>query len=118
VATLQLSSAREWRWLASRDRVNILDVAVGLLLSVDGVLIVTGVMDGRGRPAIVPALGVLAMTLPVIWRCRWPVAMVVVLGAAAVLNCLVIGRMVRCGAALPALLLVSYALGRELPRRP
>jgi hypothetical protein len=118
VATLQLSTAGEWRWLASRDRVNVLDVAVGLVLSVDGVLIVTGVLDGHGRVSIVPALGVLAMTLPVIWRRRWSVAIAVILGAAAVLNCLVIGRMVRCGAALPALLLAAYALGRQPHRRP
>lgn len=112
-----MSTAGEWRWLVSRDRVNVLDAAVGLLLSVVGVLIVTGVLDGHGRASIVPALGVLAMTLPVIWRRRWPLAIAVILGAAAVLNCLVIGRMVRCGAALPALLLVAYALGRQSHRR-
>ena len=113
MATVQLPAFSKGTWLASRDRVNALDVAVGLVLSVDGVLIVTGVLDGDGRVRVVPALGVLAMTLPVIWRRRWPVEIALILGAAAVLNCLVIGSMVRCGAALPALMLASYALGRQ-----
>ncbi len=113
MATVQLPVFGNGRWLVTRDRVNVLDVAVGLVLSVDGVLIVTGVLDGDGRVRVVPALGVLAMTLPVIWRRRWPVEIAVILGAAAVLNCLVIGSMVRCGAALPALMLASYALGRQ-----
>jgi hypothetical protein len=44
--------------------------------------------------------------------------MALVLGGGAVLNCLVIGPMVRCGPGLPALMLAAFALGRRPRRRP
>lgn len=60
---------------------------------------------------------VLLMTLPVAWRRPAPVGAAVVLALGAVLNPLVIGPMIRCGPALPALLLCAYAIGRRAAGR-
>jgi hypothetical protein len=60
---------------------------------------------------------VLLMTLPVIWRRRAPVWVSAVLAIGAIVNVMVIGDMVRCAAALPALLVCAYAIGRY-PARP
>ena len=115
---MRLPFAQDWWRRLTRDRVSPLDVGIGLFLSVYAVLLVSGVFDPPRRLAPVPALAVLSMTLPVIWRRRWPAAMALVLGGGAVLNCLVIGPMVRCGPALPALMLAAFALGRQPRRRP
>lgn len=115
---MRLPPAVDWWQRLTRDRVSPLDIGIGLFLSVYAVLLVTGVFDPRGRPVPAPALAVLTMTLPVIWRRRWPVTMAVVLGGGALLNCLVIGPMVRCGPCLPALMLAAFALGRQPRRRP
>jgi signal transduction histidine kinase len=90
------------------------DLAVGILLSAFGVILVSGLVHNNApqhASATAAAALVLLMTLPVVWRRQAPVAMGVVLAVGAVVNPLVIGRMVRCGPALPALLLVAYAMG-------
>jgi hypothetical protein len=105
------------RLLRSAGRVSVLDVVLGVGLAGAGVALVTGLTSSPGRHGgVAAALAVLTMTLPVIWRRRAPVGVAAVLGAGAVLNGLAIGRMVRCGPALPALLLCAFALGRRTPR--
>jgi hypothetical protein len=90
----------------------VLDVAVAVALSVFAVLLTTGVTHSGFRHGGVGAsVGVLAMTAPVAWRRRAPMSAAAVLAAGAVLNGVVFGSMVRCGAALPAVFLVAYALG-------
>jgi hypothetical protein len=56
------------------------------------------------------------MTLPVAWCRRWPLAAAGVLAAAAVLNGVLFGPMVRCGAALPAVFIVAFAVGVRCDR--
>jgi signal transduction histidine kinase len=109
---------RWWlRLIRSAGRVSVLDVVLGVGLAGAGVALVTGLTGSPGRHGgVAAALAVLTMTLPVIWRRRAPVGVAAVLGAGAVLNALAIGRMVRCGPALPALLLCAFALGRRTPR--
>ena len=83
------------------------DLAVGLLLVAYGVSLVSGLGIGTPEHAgAAAAVLVLLMTLPVAWRRQAPVAVAAVLAVGAVLNPLVIGDMIRCGPALPALLLV------------
>jgi signal transduction histidine kinase len=97
------------------------DLAVGVLLAAFGVALVSGLGIGTPEHAGPAAAAmVLLMTLPVAWRRQAPVAVAAVLAVGAVLNPLVIGDMIRCGPALPALLLCSYALGRypDRLRRP
>ncbi|HEV3287947.1 MAG TPA: hypothetical protein VG123_03040, partial [Streptosporangiaceae bacterium] len=64
------------------------------------------------------SVGVLFMTLPVAWRRPAPLAAAAVMAAAALLNGLVFGPMVRCGACLPAIFLVAYAVGVRRDRGP
>jgi hypothetical protein len=96
---------------------GVLDIAVAFILSAVAVAGVNGAFppDHGGVGA---CAGVLLMTLPVAWRRRAPLAAAAVLAAGALLNGLIFGPMVRCGAALPALFLVAYAVGarREGPR--
>jgi signal transduction histidine kinase len=60
---------------------------------------------------VAAAAGVLAMTVPIAWAYRAPVVTLAVLLAAAVLNGLVFGSMVRCGGTLPALLYATACAG-------
>jgi hypothetical protein len=96
---------------------SVLDIAAAAVLSAwaagdtSGVLHTSAPHGGAGA-----SIGVLAMTLPVAWRRRAPVAAAAVLAVAAVLNGLVFGPMVRCGPALPALFLVAFAAGSRCSR--
>jgi hypothetical protein len=91
---------------------GVLDIAFALILSAIAVAGVSGALpffhDHGGAGA---GAGVVLMTLPVAWRRPAPLAAAAVLAAGALLNGLVFGPMVRCGAALPALFLVVYAVG-------
>lgn len=99
-------------------RVSKVDVAIGVALSSIAVFLVGGGEADNARHAgAAAALLVLLMTLPVIWRRRAPVWVSAALAVGAILNVAVIGDMVRCAAALPALLLCAYAIGRY-PARP
>jgi signal transduction histidine kinase len=94
-----------------------MDLAVGLALSAFGVFLVSGAVGGNTKHAGAAAsVMVLLMTLPVVWRRRAPVVVAAVLATGAVLNPLVIGDMIRCGPALPALLLCAYSVGRKPDR--
>ncbi len=91
---------------------GVLDLAAAVILSGYAVALVSGVIHtshphGGGAASV----AVLAMILPVAWRRPAPLAAAAVMGAAALLNGLVFGPMVRCGAFLPAIFLVAYAAG-------
>ena len=99
-------------------RVSKLDAAIGLALSAIAVFMVGGGdANNASHAGAAAAVMVLLMTLPVIWRRRAPIWVSAVLAIGAILNVVVIGDMVRCAAALPALLLCAYAIGRY-PARP
>jgi signal transduction histidine kinase len=105
------------RVLRSRTNRNVgglsrLDVGAALLLSAWAVALTSGLeRTGHRHGGAAASIGVLAMTLPVAWRRRAPIAAAATLGVAAVLNGLLFGSMVRCGPALPAVFLVAFALG-------
>ena len=81
--------------------------ALALALSAYMVVLVHG--HGGGVAACVAAT---AMTLPVAFARRAPLAASGVLAAAAAANELFFGHLVRCGAALPAVFFVAYLAGR------
>ena len=95
----------------------VLDLAAAVLLSGYAVALVSGVIHtGHPHGGAAASAGVLAMTLPVAWRRPAPLAAAAVMAAAALLNGLVFGPMVRCGAFLPAVFLVAYAVGVRYDR--
>lgn len=75
------------------------------------VLVLGFTHSGHPHGGVAAAAGVLAMTVPVAWAYRAPMLTLAVLLAAVVLNGLVFGSMVRCGAALPALLYATTCAG-------
>jgi signal transduction histidine kinase len=94
-----------------------LDLAIAVLLSVYGVYLVSGLVHGNTKHSgPFAAVMVLFMTLPVAWRRRAPVAVAAVLAAGAVVNPILVGDMIRCGPALPALLLCAYSVGSQPAR--
>jgi len=89
-----------------------LDIAVAVILSGYAVALVSGVIHtSHPHGGAAASVGVLAMILPVAWRRPAPLAAAAVMGAAALLNGLVFGPMVRCGAFLPAVFLVAFSVG-------
>jgi hypothetical protein len=89
-----------------------LDLAAAIILSGYAVALVSGVIrTSHPHGGAAAAAGVLAMTLPVAWRRPAPVGAAAVMTATALLNGLVFGPMVRCGAVLPAVFLVAFAAG-------
>ena len=91
---------------------GVLDLGAAVLLSGYAVALTSGALrTGHPHGGAGASIGVLAMTLPVAWRRPHPVAAAAVMAAAALLNGLVFGSMVRCGAVLPAIFLVAYAVG-------
>ena len=96
---------------------SVLDIAAAVILSAYAVALTSGVVHtGHPHGGVAASIGVLAMTLPVAWCRRWPLAAAGVLAAAAVLNGVLFGPMVRCGAALPAVFLVAFATGVRYDR--
>jgi signal transduction histidine kinase len=91
---------------------GVLDLGAAVLLSGYAVALTSGALrTGHPHGGAGASIGVLAMTLPVAWRRPRPVAAAAVMAAATLLNGLVFGSMVRCGAVLPAIFLVAYAVG-------
>jgi signal transduction histidine kinase len=94
----------------------VLDVIVGVVLSAYGVVLVSGAVHDNVRThdtGFAASVLILLMTFPVVWRRPAPVAVAGVLAAGAILNPLIIGDMIRCGPALPALLFCAYSVGRK-----
>lgn len=91
---------------------SVLDIAVALILSAGLVAGITGALPfSTDHGSAAAAAGALLMTLPLAWRRRAPVATAAVLAAGALLNGLIFGPMVRCGAALPVVYLVAFTVG-------
>jgi len=99
---------RLWHRRAGIRWAEIAACALALALSAYVVVLVRG--HGGGPAACVAAT---AMTLPVAFARRAPLAAAGVLGAAAAANELFFGHLVRCGATLPAVFFVAYLAGRS-----
>jgi len=109
-----LSAVKSWfgKSLFETRNVNRADALIALVLSVFAILLTSGVTHtGHPHGGFWASLAVLTMTVPVLWRRRAPLAAAGTLAAGSLFNALVVGSMVRCGAALPALALVMFSLG-------
>jgi signal transduction histidine kinase len=110
-------SAVSWLWRPVRNTRDIGwgDIGLAAFLSVWAVLIVTGT-TGSDRGGVAAAIGVLAMTVPVAWERRAPLAAAAVVAVGTLANELLIGPLVRCGPCLPAVLLIAFFAGTRLGR--
>lgn len=100
--------------LMGSQRIAVADLLVGAVLGILGAVSALGLSGSNigsphaGWPAA--ALGLL-MTTPVALARRYPVGVAAVLGLGAIVNGLVIGTLVRCGAALPAAFYAAFVIG-------
>ena len=93
------------------------DVALAAVLSVWAVGLVSGVVVARPHSGVAAAIVVLAMTIPVAWERRSPLAAAAAVAIGAALNELLIGPMVRCGPGLPAVFVIAFFAATRLDRR-
>jgi signal transduction histidine kinase len=113
------TSAVSWLWRPIRNARDIGwgDVLAAALLSGWAVVLVTGVQPGSSDHAgVLAAVGVLAMTAPVAWERRAPLAAAAVVAVGTLANGWLIGPVVRCGPCLPAVLLIALFAGTRLDR--
>jgi hypothetical protein len=108
-------------WQAAMTRsvggLTVVDLAPAAALCVVVVLVIVGIVPYTSRvPGDAAWGGVFTLIVPVAWRRPWPLGVAAVLAAAALLNGLVFGPMVRCGVALPAIFLVTFAVGVRCDR--
>jgi hypothetical protein len=95
------------------------DLALALGLSAFGVGLTSGLVNtGHPHGGVVASIAVLFMTVPVLFARRKPVLAATTLALGALVNWWFIPHMVRCGAALPAVFFVAFAVGLRCRRRP
>ncbi len=108
------------RWLLGPlfgvGEMGLADVALGLLLSGYAVYLVTGEDVRHLDGGWTAALAALMMTAPVIFARRAPLLAAAALAIGAGLNWWLIGHLVRCGAALPAVFYVAFVIGSRCDR--
>ncbi|MDQ2813347.1 MAG: histidine kinase [Actinomycetota bacterium] len=103
--------------LSGVDEMGVADVELGVLLSGYAVYLVTGNGSRHLDGGWTAALAVLMVTGPVIFARRAPLLAAAALAAGAALNWWLIGHLVRCGAALPAVFYVAFVIGSRCERR-
>ena len=94
------------RGTTRRNALLALVLGAGVIVAVSGV---TNSGDPRGGALACAAA--LLLVVPVAWRRDHALAAMGVIAFGALLNWLVVGHYVRCGAALPALALISFSVG-------
>jgi len=92
----------------------VVDLVCGVALTALGLF---GAASPDNVGGLLQVLTIPAVTLPVLWRRRAPLAASVALAAGAVVSAIPTFDQWRCGVAIPAALLIAYALGRHCDRR-
>jgi hypothetical protein len=96
----------------------VLDLGAAVILSACAAALASGTLSNEDPHGGVGAsIAVLAMTLPVAWCRRAPVAAAAALAAGALLNALAFGSLARCGAALPAIFIAAFFVAARTDRR-
>jgi signal transduction histidine kinase len=93
------------------------DLALATLLSLFMIGQTCGVIKHAPHAGIAAAIVGLAMTVPVAWERRAPLAAAAAVAIGAALNELLIGPMVRCGPGLPAVFVIAFFSATRLDRR-
>jgi signal transduction histidine kinase len=113
-----MTGALVTRWPRTVAGLSVVDVALAAGLAALVLAIGAGAVHTSGaRASFAAAAGVLFMTVPVAFRRRWPLAVAAGLAVAALLNGLIFGQVVRCGVALPVILLVGFSVAARYGRR-
>ncbi len=105
------------------DGVRLGDVALGILLTGLGVLLMVGNITGQEDGVRIDStswtmIPVFALaTLPIIWRRRGILAVTLVSAAAMAVHVVAFDWVVRCGAGLPLAFALAYGAGRLVGRR-
>jgi signal transduction histidine kinase len=93
------------------------DLALATLLSLWAIGLTGGVIKIAPHAGAAAAILALAMTVPVAWERRAPLAAAAAVAVGAALNELIIGPMVRCGPGLPAVFVIAFFAATRLDRR-
>jgi len=88
--------------------VGITGIIAAVLFSYAGWVLV---MEDGNNGSVAAFIGILFMTAPVVLARRQPILAVSIVALAAIVNGLLWDDIIRCGAALPALLYISFAVG-------
>jgi signal transduction histidine kinase len=106
-----------WRPALRLREVGWGDIALAAILSVWAIGLTSGVVKTAPHSGVAAAILVLAMTIPVAWERRAPLAAAAAVAVGAALNELLIGPMVRCGPGLPAVFVIAFFAATRLDRR-
>jgi signal transduction histidine kinase len=106
-----------WRPVWRLREVGWGDIALAAILSLWAIGLTSGVFVTRPHSGVAAAIVVLAMTIPVAWERRNPLAAAAAVAVGAALNELLIGPMVRCGPGLPAVFVIAFFAATRLDRR-
>jgi hypothetical protein len=110
VATSQTSADVSQRTgLLNRLRyIGITGIVAAVVFSVAGWMLV---MEEGNNGSVAAAIGILFMTAPVVLARRQPILAVSIVALAAIVNGLLWDDIIRCGAAVPALVYIAFAVG-------
>jgi signal transduction histidine kinase len=99
-------------------RLGVANVAVGVLLSIAVFTLVHVHLDPTDpHGSVLAGIAAVPMTLPVLWARRWPIAATATVAVASLVNWLVVGHYIRCGAALPAAFWIACVVGLRVRSR-
>jgi hypothetical protein len=88
--------------------IGITGIIAAVVFSVAGWVLV---MEEGNNGSVAAAIGILFMTAPVVLARRQPILAVSIVALAAIVNGLLWDDIIRCGAAIPALLYIAFAVG-------
>jgi hypothetical protein len=97
-----------------RERGIWIDVAIAAVLTAAGVL--STLQPDEGETTVIGTLLIPAVTLPLIWRRRHPLAASVAVSVGLVVSGMPTFDQTRCGVAIPAALLIVFSLAARCER--
>jgi signal transduction histidine kinase len=106
-----------WRPAWRQREIGWGDIALAAILSLWAIGLTSRLFVARPHSGVAAAIVVLAMTIPVAWERRNPLAAAAAVAVGAALNELLIGPMVRCGPGLPAVFVIAFFAATRLDRR-
>jgi signal transduction histidine kinase len=104
---------------SARERIGKLDIAIAVVASLLGVLLMYGnVQDPDVNASILAIPLFLPVTIPLLWRRAAPVGALVAMLVALVVHDLLFGvEVIRCGVLLPTMFLLVFSAAASLERR-